>query len=146
MLRDLTEGDIITMTSASSLNRTPLSDLIHHEEEAQGLEVLGMEAPEYTLRSSNSPGGDETEATSYIPPDIQGGDTLMQDKVTTLQSALQATCTEFVKVFNTRLLAEPAKITPMELTVDDSKWKTRANKGAVRPQSIDKQEEVVAQT
>ena len=146
MLRDLTEDDILTMTTSSSLNRTPLSDLIHHEEEAQGLEVLGTEAPEYTLSPSTSPGGDEIESTSYIPPDIQGEEVLLNDRTTTLQSALQATCTEFVKVFNTRLLAEPAKITPMELTVDDSKWKTRANKGAVRPQSIDKQEEVVSQT
>ena len=89
MLRDLTEDDIFTMTTSSSLNRTPLSDLIHHEEEAQGLEVLGTEAPEYTLLSSNSPGGDEIESTSYIPPDIQGSDILMHDKVTTLQSAFK---------------------------------------------------------
>jgi len=82
-LRRRTEEEMLSEAS-SLVDRVPLSALIHHEAEAQGLEVLGQGEPEYDLDASLS-GGDDYEATSYIPTAIYGEDVLLADGRTMLE-------------------------------------------------------------
>ena len=57
-----------------------------------------------------------------------------------------AVYTELLDVFNTRLLAMPARVSPMKLRVDLTKWHMKANKHPCRPQTIHKQDEARKQT
>ena len=68
---------------------------------------------------------------------IEGGDTLKR--------RLRDLLTEFEDVFSTELRTQPAKIPPMELTVDRKKWERQSNRRGPRIVSIAKQEELEKQ-
>ena len=149
-LQDWTEADLLAQTKVS-VNRVPLSDLLKHGEveEAQGLEVLGPEAPEYLpmpLPGSNMFDKD----FCYIPPNIQGADVFLLDKPggceRTLQDALSEACTEFLPVFNTKLSPIPCDIEPMVLDVKNKDlWHVRGNQAPCRPQSVPKHDALAQQ-
>jgi len=69
--------------------------------------------------------------------DIQGDESL--------QNALRALCVEFSDIFSETVRLEPADIPPLEIEVDLSKWQTKANRGAPRPQSHENEQEILAQ-
>ena len=59
------------------------------------------------------------------------------------QSQLHNLVSEYKDIFCTSVHAIPAKLTPMELEVDASKWNHNRNRGAARVQTRQKQEAVV---
>jgi hypothetical protein len=63
--------------------------------------------------------------TSYIPPDIRGN-AIMQDG-RTMREHLVDVCIDISDVFNTKVRATPARVTPMKLVVDVDKWENPAN-------------------
>lgn len=62
-----------------------------------------------------------------------------------LQSKLRDLCKRYSDIFSVSVRSNPAQIPPMELKVDNSKWKTNKNRGPPRPQSRDKQKEIAKQ-
>ena len=114
-LRQRTEEEMLAQAS-SLVDRVLLLALIHHEAEAQGLEVLGQGEPEYALVPSPSR-GDAYETTSFIPFAIYGKEVLLVD-VRTMLEGLQHVSNQRRHVFNTRIPTTPASVRPMELRVD----------------------------
>jgi hypothetical protein len=79
--------------------------------------------------------------TCYIPPDIRGTQYQMADG-RTLQDHLIQVCVEVQRVFNTKVRATPAKVTPTKLEVDHSIWEDPANALGPRQHTPAKQAEV----
>lgn len=63
----------------------------------------------------------------------------------TLQVKLRDLCKRYSDIFSVSVRSNPAQIPPMELKVDNSKWKSNKNRGPPRPQSRDKQKEIAKQ-
>ena len=59
-----------------------------------------------------------------------------------LQTKCKALCRKYVHLFSDKLNAEAANIPPFDIQVDDEKWKTYSNRGAVRVQTPAKEEEI----
>ena len=62
-----------------------------------------------------------------------------------LQARLNALLSEYKHVFSEELRPEPAKLNPMNIGIDRSKWETNKNSSPPRPQSRAKHEEIVRQ-
>jgi len=62
-----------------------------------------------------------------------------------LQRKLRDLCKRYSDIFSVSVRSNPAQIPPMELKVDNSKWKSNKNRGPPRPQSRDKQKEIAKQ-
>jgi Reverse transcriptase (RNA-dependent DNA polymerase) len=62
-----------------------------------------------------------------------------------LQTKLKALCLEFEGIFCNDLPSSPAKIPPFKLDVDVPQWKVPKNRTPPRPQSNEKQTEVIKQ-
>jgi hypothetical protein len=52
-----------------------------------------------------------------------------------LQTNIKKLCFEFQDIFSEAVISEPARVPPMEIAVDKSKWNTNKNRGPPRPQS-----------
>ena len=59
-----------------------------------------------------------------------------------LQAKLRALCKEYRDIFSNTLPAQPARVTPMEFTVDEERWSSRENRQTFRRQSIVKDQEI----
>jgi hypothetical protein len=59
-----------------------------------------------------------------------------------LQSALKDLIAEYSDIFSTQVRAEPAKLPPMNLEVDEEKWRSKENRLPPRQQSAIKQEAI----
>jgi len=59
-----------------------------------------------------------------------------------LQSELRKLCMEFIDVFATKVRKEPAMVDPMEIKVDESKWRLPCNRAPPRRHSEEKQKEI----
>ena len=57
-----------------------------------------------------------------------------------LKASCQELCTKFIDIFSTSVRKEPARIPPLLIEVDKSKWETPSNQGAPRPISTFKQQ------
>ena len=150
------------------VNRAHISEFIHFEDEAQGIETSASDLPDYQW--------------SMIPPDLRAGElrTTWSSQVkevhelqTTTQripkdsaealrqqtcyipskiygseefkSRIRAVCKKHIRCFNTRLGADSALVRPMTLEVDEAKWCVNSNKGPPRAQTLEKQAEVEKQ-
>ena len=51
-----------------------------------------------------------------------------------LQAKIRSLCLDFVDIFSNELPSAPARISPFDLVVDDSKWHTPRNRAPPRPQ------------
>ena len=89
-------------------------------------------------------GNADTPETSYIPPDIRGDEFHMNDG-RTLKDHLVEVCKRVRKVFNTKVRATPARVTPMRLEVDEDLWEDPANALGPRLHTPMKQAEVAKQ-
>jgi hypothetical protein len=59
-----------------------------------------------------------------------------------LQKSLNTLVSEFSDIFSTQVRSEPALLPPMDLEVDESKWKSKENRLPPRQQSAIKQEAI----
>jgi hypothetical protein len=59
-----------------------------------------------------------------------------------LQEKLRSLCTEFPEIFLEKVQAEPARVTPMSIEVDESTWKTSKHRGPPRIQCKSKEDEI----
>jgi len=122
-----------------TVNRTHISEFFHYEEEAQGINADGFDLPlsrwdwdnlkptPVGLHVGNSgrhksfqPETKSKSSTCYIPTQIEGSPTLIQD--------IQNVCKKYINVFNTCLSPNPANILTMELQVDLIKWQVNVIK------------------
>jgi hypothetical protein len=62
------------------------------------------------------------------------------------QGRLKEIILNFSDCFSTTLNKEPARIEPMDLDVDIAKWRVPKNSGPPRPQTPEKQKEIIRQT
>jgi hypothetical protein len=138
-------------------NRAHMKSYIHFEQEAEGDDDLGEFEPQYDIDELPSgpsqgsvppqvsdPRGIQSTETMYIPPDIRGGDILMNDGCT-LKDWLTDICEDLKPVFNTKVRPTPALVTPMRLEVDESIWSDSANSLQPRHHSQAKHAEVFKQ-
>ena len=72
-------------------------------------------------------------STSYSDTDIISFIHFSSDK--DLQSRLHTLCTEFADIFSNDLPKDPADMPPLNLVVDDTKWKVGKNRAPPRSQS-----------
>lgn len=63
-----------------------------------------------------------------------------------LQAKLRELISEFDDVFCETVKPEPARIPPMEIEIDPTKWQRNCNRGPPRPVSLAKEEEIKKQT
>ena len=54
-------------------------------------------------------------------------------------------CERFKSTLTDEVSAEPAKLPPFELKIDEAKWKTKQNRRPCRPQSWENDEQIKAQ-
>jgi len=59
-----------------------------------------------------------------------------------LQSELRKLCMEFIDVFATKVRREPAMVDPMEIKVDESRWRLPCNTAPPRRHSVEKKREI----
>ena len=62
-----------------------------------------------------------------------------------LQTNIHNLCREYIDIFSEAVRSEPARVPPMEIAVDKSKWHTNKNRGPPRPQSEIRQEAIKKQ-
>ena len=62
-----------------------------------------------------------------------------------LQAKIRSLCLDFVDIFSNELPSAPARISPLDLVVDDSKWQTPRNRAPPRPQSASNHADIVRQ-
>jgi transposase InsO family protein len=142
-------------------SRAHISEYIHYEMEAEGIESRGVDAPEaewdlgdsLNLLVGRSPskssplnkalpiGTCEVHAqTCYVPhkgTNIQGSPEF--------QEKIYQVCLKYSHVFNTKLNKQPANVPPMELHINTDMWETNKNKGPPRQQTQEKQAEIKKQ-
>ena len=63
-----------------------------------------------------------------------------------LQDKLRLLCKKYKHIFSETISSEPARVPPMDITVDETKWHKRENRLPPRVQSIIKQDEIHRQT
>jgi hypothetical protein len=152
-----------TKPNIPEVNRAHISEYIHYEEEAEGIELRGVNAPasdwdsseplNLLFRSKNggAPQGvsdkstrrqsvfdnDVQAQTCYIPTNIFGEAQFVE--------AIKAVCEKHRTVFNTKLNKQPALVPPMELIVDRALWESNKNRGPPRQQTETKQTEIKKQ-
>ena len=128
------------------LNRAHQSQFIHYEETAEGDDFIGFEKiMNYRRETESSSGalvgrrGNNVEQvdTSNIPKNIVGTD---EFKVLIL-----ALLMKYSDVFNRELHTNPADLPPMQLKVNESKWRVGTNARPPRGRSDEKQTETVKQ-
>ena len=124
----------------AELKRASINTFLQREEEGEGLSVRGAELPEYDtsttgLRSSDAEIPKAT--TNYIPRNLEANGVSKS-----FAKKMEKICTAHLPVFNTKLNVQPANVPPMELEVDDAKWKVPANQGPPRNQTHLKQQAV----
>jgi hypothetical protein len=84
---------------------------------------------------------------AFLPPDTASEPVDFISLITfegdeELQRKCKALCRRYVHLFSDKLNAEPADIPPFDMEVDDARWKTYANRGAVRIQTPAKEAEI----
>ena len=128
------------------LNRAHQSQFIHYEETAEGDDFIGFEKIMNYRRETESSfealvgrRGNNVEQTdtSNIPKNIVGSDEF--------KALILALLMKYSDVFNRELHTNPADLPPMQLKVNESKWRVDANAGPPRGQSDEKQTEIVKQ-
>ena len=80
---------------------------------------------------------DTKEKKNDLLPTIHGS--------STLQTALKALCFEYKDIFSSTLTATPARVNPLVLNVDETKWLTKKNRAPARLQTPIKSQEVYDQ-
>ena len=157
-----------TTTTSRKLSVTPevksrahISEYIHYEMEAEGIESRGVDAPEAEWdlgpslnllvgRSTNKSGPLNTELpiatndvhaqTCYVP---QKGSHI--SGTPEFQEKIYQVCNTHKHVFNTKLKRQSALVPPMELHVNPDIWKVNKNKGPPRQQTQERQSEIKKQ-
>ena len=134
---------------SGDVNRAHISELIHYEGEAEGNDTPASDLPRFQwdteypdlrperAHANNGRTKDGTSETNYIPTRIFGTPTLVE--------GIKHVCRKHIKVFNTCLGANPAKVKPMVLEVDERLWCNNSNKGPARNQTWDKSIEIQKQ-
>ena len=95
-------------------------------------EIIGLEHPIDCINKDEIP---PNELLDQIK--IEGS--------TSLKKALRALCEEFKDIFSTTVRNVPAAIPTMDIEVDMTKWRNKANKLAPRIHSPEKQKEILKQ-
>jgi hypothetical protein len=119
---------------SNTQTRTPLLATLHEHDESQELFANITEEAGFPSTMPWEPEVASSPSESFIPTNILGSESFI--------SRIQAVCAKFPRVWNTQLNPMPADIPPMELHVDEDKWKVPKNRGPPRPQSTAKQEEI----
>ena len=83
---------------------------------------------------TSTEGVDETHEESPIPTDIQGDAEAVK--------LLRDLCMEYVDIFSRQLRAEPAKLPPMKIKVDEAAWQSKKTQAPARRQSTRYNEEI----
>ena len=133
------------------VKRYHISELIHYEGEAEGIDTPASDLPRYQWEledlsvpctpasaSNVSSKGSTASETNYIPTRIYGSPSF--------KAAIIAVCNKHLVVFNTTLSRTPASVPPMDLEVDTVLWRVKANKGPPRNQTLKQQRQVQNQT
>jgi len=131
-----------------------MSELIHYEATAEGLEWEGHDDPIY-LGEKDSPvnptgpqprGG--MKGSNALPRnESQSGEKVDEPTPVclgppSLREQCRHLCRKYYKIISTHLNPEPADLPSMELNVDTVKWRVGSNQGPARQQTAVKNIEV----
>ena len=153
-------NDLVYRPDSVEVNRAHISNYIHYEEDTEGIEFRGVDAPAADWDSSeplhafvsaskagNSPHASASKAgscdndvhaeTSYIPNNLYGTAQFVEE--------MKKVCNKYKHVFNTKLNKQHALVPPMHLEVDLEQWQTNKNRGPPRLQTLAKQKEIEKQ-
>jgi hypothetical protein len=145
-----------------TVSRAHISEFIHFEDEAQGIETSASDLPDYqwsknspdlrsrghgTTRLSHDNEMEELQTTTQTNPRdfleaMRKETCYIPTKIfgsKELQVRIRAVCQKHIKCFNTKLGADCALVRPMTIDVDESKWCVRSNMGPPRLQTLEKQ-------
>jgi hypothetical protein len=141
-----------TKLDGSELNRAHVSELIHYEATAEGLEWIGQNDPIY-VGEKDSPtvpkGSQPRGGTKGNLPHNESHSGEQVDAVDpiycgppSLREQCRKLCAKYDTIISTHLNPEPADLPPMELRVDEEIWRVSSNQGAARLQTGVKNQEV----
>ena len=113
-----------TKLDGSELNRAHVSDMIHYEATAEGLEWIGNDDPVYVgergppvVSKGSQPqgvGGIHSEEQVDEPTPVYCGPPSLRERCRLL-------CEKYDKIISTHLNPEPANLPPMELKVEQER-------------------------
>jgi len=145
-----------TKPEGLELNRAHMSQYIHHEATAEGMEVDGREEPQYQttvtpIKTTVDPERKKSVATLPRDENVRPGENMVREDEPTLfgpsnlRERLKQLCTEYRDIISIKLNTEPANLPPLELKVEDAKWRVSSNQGPARHQTDQKNKEVLKQ-
>ena len=130
----LTQMDDLAVTQKHVI----LASLIQESEQLFGFVPADEDEIEDDKKDSFSPWINLFPDTDPLSLIHIAGDEVQQNK-------LRLLCNEFRDIFSNELPANPAKIPPFDINVDDKKWKVSRNRTPPRPQSTANQADIVRQ-
>ena len=141
-----------TKLDGSELNRAHMSELIHYEATAEGLEWMGHHDPFYVGEKVSPVVPKGSQPRSGMEGNLPRNDSHPGEQVDemspiycgppSLRERCKQLCEKYDTIISTHLNPEPADLPPMELRVDEVKWRVSSNQGAARQQNGVKNTEV----
>ena len=134
-----------TKLDGSELNRAHVSDMIHYEATAEGLEWIGHDDPVYVGERGPPvvPKGSRPQGVGEIHSGEQVDEpTPVYCGPPSLRERCRLLCEKYDKIISTHLNPEPANLPPMELKVEEERWRVSSNQGPARQQTAAKNIEV----
>ena len=122
-----------------------MSELIHYEATAEGLEWIGHDDPIYAGEKDSPviPEGSQPRCRNESHPREQGDEpTPVCLGPPSLRERCRQLCEKYDTIISTHLNPEPADLPPMELRVDEERWRVSSNQGPARQQTAVKNIEV----
>ena len=141
-----------TKLDGSELNRAHMSELIHYEATAEGLEWMGQNDPVYVGEKVSPVVPKGSQPRSGMEGNLPRNESHPGEQVDemspiycgppSLRERCKQLCEKYDTIISTHLNPEPADLPPMELRVDEVKWRVSSNQGAARQQTGVKNTEV----
>ena len=127
----------------SELNRAHKDAYIHYEPSSGTMEDWNDDEIQYQRGEVSASMTDAVKDHSVeVRPEMEGA-TIVGDA--DLVGRLKTVCNKYSNVFSNTVRKEPAILPPMELEIDEEKWRKPINQTAPRKQSQSKKDEILTQ-